>query len=80
MLVTMLRCVGRMGRHTLLFATCTRQAFRWPTLVCVELTSVAVKSAEMMELPTSPCVMPERTVSALTTQESALLRSKPLIL
>jgi hypothetical protein len=79
MMVTMLRCVEKMGRHTPLFATCTRRAFRWPTLVCVDLTSVEVKSVEMMESPTSLYATPEHTVSALITQESALLKSKLLI-
>lgn len=69
-----------MGRPISLSATCTRLAFHWPTLDCVDLISVVVKSVEMMGSHTSLRAMPERTVSALTTRENALLRSKPLLM
>ena len=78
MMVTMLRCVVRTGRHTPPSATYTRLVFSWHTLGHVDLSSVTVKSAEMMESHTNLYAMPELTASALTTQESALLKSKPL--
>lgn len=80
MMASMLRCVERMGRHILHSATCTRRVFHWPTLECADLSSVVVKSVEMMESHTSLRAMPEHMVSALTTQESALLKSKSLII
>ena len=78
--MSMVRCVERMGRATPLSATCTRLAFHWPTLDCVDLFSVAVSFVEMMESHTSLRAMPERTVFALTTWENVLLRSKPLLM
>ena len=78
MRVTMLRCVVRTGRHIPPSATYTRLVFSWHTLGRVDLTSVTVKSAEMMESRMNLHAMPELTVSVLITQESALLKSKPL--
>lgn len=78
MTVTMLRCVVRMGRHIHLSATCTRLVFSWHIMGRVDLTSVMVKSVEVMELRMSLHAMPEHMVSALTTQENALLKSKSL--
>ena len=80
MMASMLRCVERMGRHILRSATCTRRVFHWPTLECVDLSSVVVKSVEMTESHTSLRAMQEHMVPALTTQESALLKSKSLII
>ena len=79
-MVTMLMCVGRMERRIPLSVTYTKLAFNWPTLERVDLNSVVVKSVEMMDSPTSPRAMPEHMASALTTQESALLKSKPLLI
>ena len=78
MMMTMLRCVGRMARHSLLCAIYTRLVLSWRTLDHVDLTSATVKSVVMMGSHMSLFATPEHMVSELTTQESALLKSKPL--
>lgn len=78
MTVTTQRYVVRMERHIPLSAIYTRLLFSWHTMDRVDLTFVTVKSVEMMKLHMNLHAMPEHMVSVLTTQESALLKSKPL--